>query len=544
VTAELVAPARTGAVAELARVVGAAHVDTDDAARRFAAADFADRVLAVPLAVVRPGSTEEVAAVVRTCRAHGLSLTVRGGGMSYTSAHLPASPESVVVDVARLDRVVEVNAADRYVVVEPGVTWAQLSGALAGTGAWVPHLGTLSGRHATVGGGLSQQATGIGQGFLTDYVLGLDVVLGDGRVVRTGSGAAHGTPPVLREFGPDLSGLFLYDSGALGIKTRAVLRLDPVPGGTAYGCFAFDRTEDLVAAQVAIARTGLASTCVGSDAYANSAFASVPTPSRQEVLALARGVLTSGTSRWRAVRTLLGAARPGGLGALARVPNLLAYAVDAPDSASADRGARRLARIARAGGGRPVSTAIAVGMRHAPFQPIHPLMVGPRDDSTVPSNALFPLLRAGEALRVLREFWAENAGVIAEHDLRIAHNFLVMRHVHGVEPLIYWPDRPSDYRLAHTRAEDRERLATLEPHPDARAAALDLRARMIGRLREAGSTHIQLGKFYPYREALAGTPTWDLLVQLKGLVDPGGVLNPGALGLPPGPSGADRSPPR
>ncbi|MCX6465912.1 MAG: hypothetical protein NTW05_20320, partial [Pseudonocardiales bacterium] len=211
--------------------------------------------------------------------------------------------------------------------------------------------------------------------------------------------------------------------------------------------------------------------------------------------------------------------------------NLLAYAVDTPDSAAADRGARRLARIARAGGGRRVSTAIAIGMRHAPFQPIHPLMVGPRDDSTVPSNALFPLSRAAEALRVLRGFWAENADVIAAHDLRVAHNFLVMRHVFGVEPLIYWPDRPSPYRLANTRAADRDRLAASDPHPDARDAALDLRARMVERLRGTGSAHIQIGKFYPYREALAGTPTWDLLGQLKDVVDPDGVLNPGALGL-------------
>jgi FAD/FMN-containing dehydrogenase len=73
------------------------------------------------------------------------------------------------------------------------------------------------------------------------------------------------------------------------------------------------------------------------------------------------------------------------------------------------------------------------------------------------------------------------------------------------------------------------------------AAAHDPRiAHDFERLRGAGSTHIQLGESHPHREALAGTPTWDLLVQLKALVDPDGVRNPGALGLPPG---AGRTPP-
>ncbi len=518
-------------VVALEQALGAAHVSADEAARTRAAADFSDRLLAVPAAVVRPGSTDDVVAVLEVCRRHGLSLTVRGGGMSYTLSHLPSSPDSVVVDTGRLDRVVEVNTADRYVVVEPGVTWAQLTAALAGTGFWVPHLGTLSGLHATVGGGLSQQVGGVGIGFLSEYVLGLEVVLGDGRVVRTGSWAAHGTAPFLREFGPDLSGIFLADSGALGIKTRAVLRLDPVPGGTAYGCWSFPRTEQLTAAMVEIGQTGLAGTCVGSDAYANSAFANVPMPSRPEMLALARGVLGSGTSRWRAARQLLGAARPGGLGALAKVPNLLAYAADSTDSRGADRAARTLARIARRHGGSTVSTAISIGMRHSPFQPVHALMLGPGDVSSVPSNAVFALSQAPTALRTLQHFWAENAGVIAEHDIRIGHNFLVMRHVHGVEPLIAWPDRPADYRLSHTRESDHARLAALPAHPEARAAAVDLRDRMIARLRTVGSAHIQLGKLYPYRDALSGTATWGLLEQLKQVCDPDGLLNPGVLGL-------------
>jgi len=82
---------------------------------------------------------------------------------------------------------------DRCAVVETGVTWFQLREALAGTGYRVPHQGTYSGRTATIGGGSSQNATGMGRGTLAEHVLGLEVVLGDGSIVQTGSSMISNT---------------------------------------------------------------------------------------------------------------------------------------------------------------------------------------------------------------------------------------------------------------------------------------------------------------------------------------------------------------
>jgi len=74
-------------------------------------------------------------------------------------------------------------------------------------------------------------------------------------------------------------------------------------------------------------------------------------------------------------------------------------------------------------------------------------------------------------------------------------------------------------------------LAAIPPNEEATSAALDLRRRMVHLFRELGAAHHQIGKFYPFREAQEGTPSWELLREIKGLLDPQGRMNPGALGL-------------
>jgi len=86
---------------------------------------------------------------------------------------LVVRPDTIIVDATGLKQIIEINTQDRYVVLETGVTWAELRKALRGTGMRVPYLGTLSGNFATVGGGLSQNATGMGRMTLAEHVLGL-----------------------------------------------------------------------------------------------------------------------------------------------------------------------------------------------------------------------------------------------------------------------------------------------------------------------------------------------------------------------------------
>ena len=110
-------------VNELAALVGAQHVIADPAERRYFSRDlFPWDDAPVALAVVAPGSVDEVQALVRAASRLDVHLVTRGGGMSTGRSYVPATARSVIVDLRRLNRVREINAGDRYVVVEAGCT--------------------------------------------------------------------------------------------------------------------------------------------------------------------------------------------------------------------------------------------------------------------------------------------------------------------------------------------------------------------------------------------------------------------------------------
>src|SRR5581483_69689 len=132
-----------------------------------------------------------------------------------------------------------------------------------------------------------------------------------------------------------------------------------------------------------------------------------------------------------------------------------------------------------------------LGMRYAPYQPIHPLMIGRKGEAGFPSNALFPLSRALDACESLDQFMADNAAVMREHGIYEVRNSLLCGHAFGIEPIIFWPDRLSPYRASWASPEQRREFAAAPDNAAARAAALDLRRRMIEMLRGIGALHLQ-----------------------------------------------------
>lgn len=268
-------------IAQLAAIVGKDAVETSFEQRQFFSLDFSEQPGEIAMAVVKPTTAEQVAAIVKAASAAGVAVNTRGGGMSYSRGHVPVKPETIVVDATGLNRVLEVNVQDRYVVLETGVRWVDLRQALLGTGYRVPYLGTLSGNWATVGGGLSQNATGMGRMTLAEHVLGLEVVLGDGSILKTGSWITKGTAPFYRYNGPDLTGMFLCDSGAFAIETKVVLHLEP-RANMAFGCVTFPDRIAVAEAQAAMAQSGLHTEAFNFDGYFVNEYALHPKTPREE----------------------------------------------------------------------------------------------------------------------------------------------------------------------------------------------------------------------------------------------------------------------
>jgi D-lactate dehydrogenase (cytochrome) len=520
----------TALIDTLAGIVGADAVLTSLEDRQFYSLDFSEEGGATAMAVVRPKSADQVSAIVRAARAAGVAVNTRGGGMSYTKGHVPVRPETIVVDASGLDRVIEVNTVDRYVTLETGVRWVDLRAALRDTGFRVPYLGTLSGNFATVGGGLSQNATGMGRMTLAEHVLGLEVVLGDGRVLKTGSWATRDTLPFYRYNGPDLTGMFLCDSGAFGIKTKVHLLLEPWPK-TAFGCVTFPDRVSLVEAQVAMAQTGLQTEAFAFDGRFLNEYAEHPRPPKEAKQAMVKRFLADNPDKLRAYRSLLRAWHPSGLGFLRGLPNAMYYIAEAHDQAAAHRMERRIAALCRRFGARELPTAIPFGLRYGPYLNVGEIMANREGEVTFPINAKFPASKAVAAMKAFEQFVADNRAVIERHDIRIGCNSLLHGHFWGIEPVIAWRRPLGPYR-AHYATEDRKRRNLgIEENAETTAAAIDLRYRMQRMFRAMGSAHVQWAKAYGLKDALAGETAWSVLEQLKDVADPSHLLNPGVLGL-------------
>ena len=188
---------------------------------------------AMPAAVVLPTTTEQVAAVVRLANEAGLPITARGAGTGLSGGAV-AQQGGIIVALTRMDRILEIDREDRTALVEPGVINLELSETtLPGGHFFAPD--PSSQRACTIGGNVAENSGGphcLKYGVTTNHVLGLEVVLPDGRVVWTG-GRAGAAP------GYDLTGALVGSEGMLGIVTKALVRLSPAPEVTLVQLAAF-----------------------------------------------------------------------------------------------------------------------------------------------------------------------------------------------------------------------------------------------------------------------------------------------------------------
>ncbi len=518
----------SSAGAALRAELGADAVLDDDASRRYYANDVFWQPGIAPQAIACPATADELQRAVRAATEAGFAVVPRGGGMSYTKGYLPSHAGCVVIDCRRLNRVLEVNAADLYVTVEAGCTWAALNEALEGTGLRTPYWGPLSGVNATVGGALSQNSAFFGSalhGTVAESVLGVSVVLADGSLVTTGSGGRTGAKPFTREGGPDLTGLFLGDNGAMGIKAAATFKLVPMPGAVEGLSFGFSTIQAMGAAQAAMARTRLVAEGFGIDRTKAEHSASVNRIS--EGLQILGKVAGAGSTPLAGLKDALHVA-VGGTQFLKEHAYTLHLVVEARD-ADELAGALKTLRQIGARSGVEIPNSVPKVMRSRPFSPVRG-MLGRDGERWVPIHAVFPL---GEAQRVLdanEAFFEAQRETMRAHGIVYSVMTMTTGHEFFLEPAFYWMDEITPLH-ARSLGDDVVRPWMHRPaNPAAREAVVALRRATQALYAGLGGVSWQVARDYPYIELLQ-PGTRALLTALKQAVDPRGLMNPGSLGL-------------
>lgn len=176
-----------------------------------------------PEAVVFPATTAEIVAVLKLANEFLFPVTARGGGVGYTGGAVPVDG-GIVIGTDRMNKIVEINADDLYVVCQPGITTFELQQAVEKHGVFFPP-DPASYKDSYIGGNIAENAGGMRTpkyGNTKRYVLGLEVVTATGEIIRTGGKTEKNV------VGFDLTGLMCGSEGMLGIITEATLKLLPM----------------------------------------------------------------------------------------------------------------------------------------------------------------------------------------------------------------------------------------------------------------------------------------------------------------------------
>jgi glycolate oxidase len=208
---------------ELIQIVGKERA-SDDKTIRYTYSKDASVVTGMPDYVVQPIETKEVAEVMSFASKHKIPVTPRGAGSGTAGGCVPIHG-GIVIDMSKMDKIIDIDIANLYVMVEAGVIEGKLNVELAKEGFFFAP-DPASARFCTIGGVVANGAGGSGglkYGVTKHHVLDLEVVLPDGTVIHTGSKV------VKANAGYDLNSLFVGSEGTLGVVTQALLKILPLP---------------------------------------------------------------------------------------------------------------------------------------------------------------------------------------------------------------------------------------------------------------------------------------------------------------------------
>jgi len=510
---------------ELCNLLGNACVSQSN--QEFYSTDIygGDRIAAL---VIRPDSARALAKAAAAVTQAGFSLIGRGGATSYTGGIVPDRENSVIVDTTGLDGILEINRDDMYVTVEAGVTWKTLHDALRDTDIRTPFWGPLSGGQATVGGSVSQNAIlwgSTGHDVSAASVLALEVVLADGTVLTTGSAGA-GLKPFFRNYGPDLTGLFLGDTGALGIKTKITMRLMRRPAEVGFASFNFSERARMSRAMTIIARDGVASSCFGMDPMLQ--YQRIKRASLLQGVKALKGVVSTSKNTFSGIRDAMRIAVAG-----KRFIDENGYSLHViVEGGSKREVADKLAKVKAICGteGEEIENSVPSMLYGDPFVGMTSA-IGPDGERWAPMHGLFALSDGDSAWARIEALFDSFADRFDRHGIIVGYLLaIVSTTVFVIEPVFYWPGPRTAWAKGMLSDAELAKYKDFPDDPDVQQTVVDARDALNELFDELGAAHLQIGKKYHYRQQLQPA-TAALLESIKHSLDPERLMNPKSLGL-------------
>ncbi|MEP3225575.1 MAG: FAD-binding oxidoreductase [Parasphingorhabdus sp.] len=513
-------------IENLTEICGSSAVCIDSSDLRFFSQDLFYEGN-VPLAIVAPATAQELAELVTYCRKVKLSIFPRGGGMSYSRAFQPNCQKSVMLDLANLNHIHEISMADGHVTVGSGCTWLALDQALAKKDMRARFWGPMSGRIATIGGSMSVGTVTFGSGTTgasANAVKSFEIVSGTGEIIHTGSDGSLGGHPNNRNFGPDLTGIFANDAGALGIKTAVTLEIEPRPAHVTGLSFAYDDFDAMAALFCALTSQRLASELIAMDGDV----------ARQN--AGPANLLADVKAMWR-----IGKAAGNPLAALNRMTRIALagrrfldkakytahFVVEGRDKADLKSRISAIRQLAKSGS--EIVNTVPLMTRADPF-PVLPV-THPDGRRMLPIHGLFPQSALSEFHSDYLKLKAEFRDKMETASVTVAEFFAGVAGIGLLyEPVFYWPDNMLSY---HDRNMPDYLEGQMPEYPE-NLAARNIVEQFVSAFHKLtqkhGGSHFQIGRTYPYVENRSNGAA-SLLRNLKNALDPDNIINPGALGL-------------
>lgn len=507
---------------DLIAAIGEAAISDEASLRAFMANDVYHGAKA-PALVVRPDSAADLQAAVRICATAGKQMVPRGGGASYTDGYLYKAGGHVLFDMSALTEIT-VDEDNAIVTVEAGVTWAALKERLDKLGLRTPFWGPFSGIAATVGGSLSQNTVSHGTsafGVSSASALSMDVVLASGELMTTSASSAT------RHYGPDLTGLFTGDCGALGFKARITLPLIATREHFVALSFAFDDFASYLKADRLASRAHLDDSRFGLGKSLSQGQIGKQQSTKAR-LQIAREIMRTSPGVFAGLKQLSRMAIAGDA-ALVSGEYMCHFIVEGIEPIEARAKANSLRNII-APFGREIVNSIPAFVRAMPFAPLTNTL-GPGGERWVPLHGILPNDKVQPFHDALARFYDARKADMDRLGLWHGEMFSPVGSAGFLyEIALYWPDQKTVY---HETVIDDEYLATL-PQFEANAAASkyvdQLKTDLVALYADHGAAHFQIGRAYPYQAALAPEAK-ALIGGLKAQLDPENLMNPGVLGL-------------